>query len=89
VGGPGGPHVTDDVPYTLVPLARAGLAAGVPTPATDAVIALASCLVGVDLMSAGRNPDALGLAGVRPTDTGRWLKEAVEHAPRATTWWSV
>jgi len=89
VGGPGGPQVTDDVPYTLVPLARSGRAAGVATPATDAVIALASCLVGVDLMSSGRDPDALGLEGVRPADTRRWLKEAAEHAPRATTWWSV
>ena len=89
VGGPGGPHVTDDVPYTLVPLARSGRAAGVATPATDAVIALASCLVGDDLMSAGRNPEALGLDGVRPADTRRWLKEAAERAPGATTWWSV
>ncbi len=89
VGGPGGPHVTDDVPYTLVPLARSARAAGVRTPATDAVIALASCLVGADLMAAGRDPDALGLGGVRPADARRRLKEAPEHAPRATTWWSV
>lgn len=89
VGGPGGPHVTDDVPYTLVPLARAARAAGVPTPATDAVIALASCLVGADLMATGRDPEALGLSGVRPADARRRLKEVPEQAPRATTWWSV
>jgi opine dehydrogenase len=89
VGGPGGPHVTDDVPYMLVPLARSARAAGVSTPATDAVIALASCLVGTDLMAAGRHPEALGLGGVRPADARRRLKEVPEHAPRATTWWSV
>lgn len=89
VAGTGGPHITDDVPNTLVPLALAGKAAGVPTPATDTVVALAGLLVGTDLSTTGRSLEALGLGGVRPADVRRRLSEAVDHEPRTTTWWSV
>jgi opine dehydrogenase len=89
VGGRGGPHVTDDVPHTLVPLAYAGRAAGVPTPATDTVIALASILVGTDLMATGRSLEGLGIGGVRPTDLRRTLSSAADERPQATTWWTV
>ncbi|WP_310961248.1 NAD/NADP octopine/nopaline dehydrogenase family protein [Nocardioides terrisoli] len=89
VGGTGGPHVTDDVPHTMVPLVRAGRNAGVPTPATEAVVALASCLIGDDLMSTGRSLEGLGMGGIRPPDVRRRLSTAAEVAPQAMTWWSV
>jgi len=89
VGGTGGPHVTDDVPNTMVPLVRAGLNAGVATPATEAVVALASCLIGDDLMSTGRSLEGLGMGGVRPADVRRRLSTAAEVAPQAMSWWSV
>jgi opine dehydrogenase len=72
----GGPHVRDDVPNMLVPLASAGRAAGVPTEATDALIALASVLTGNDFARHGRRLESLGLAGYPPHELRRVVAEA-------------
>ena len=55
--------LADDVACSLVPLAAAGQAALVPTPAADALVATASLLCGVDFATLGRSFGALGLAG--------------------------
>ncbi len=54
----------DDVACSLVPLASAGAAAGVPTPSIDAMVAAATLLTGVDYRSLGRSFGALGLNGL-------------------------
>lgn len=68
-----GPHVSDDVPNMLVPLASAGRNAGVPTPATDAVIAIASVLTGADFARHGRRLETLGLDGIPAHELRRYL----------------
>ncbi len=55
--------LADDVACSLVPLAAAGCAAGVPTQAADALVATASLLCGLDFAALGRSFGALGLAG--------------------------
>lgn len=56
-------YVTEDVPCGLVPLCEYGRAAGVPTPAMDAVISLANAMMGKDYRASGRTLEKLGLAG--------------------------
>lgn len=58
--------LADDVACSLVPLCEAGSAAGVPTPASAALVATASLLCGVDFAALGRTFGALGLAGQTP-----------------------
>ena len=61
---------------SLVPLTSAARIAGVPTPATDAMVALASAMLGADLATAGRTLSAIGITG--DIDTARRaLEEAV------------
>ena len=57
-------HVLDEVPNTLVPIASFGAVLGVPTPAIDAIITLASAMVGVDFRQEGRTVETLGLGGL-------------------------
>lgn len=54
-------YVTEDVPCGLVPLCEYGRAAGVPTPAMDAVISLANAMMGKDYRASGRTLEKLGL----------------------------
>lgn len=89
VAGTGGPHLSDDVPNTLAPLASAGRAAGVPTPATDAVVALAGCLLGADQLATGRSLEQLGLADERPADIRRRLAHLTDPSTSTRTWWRL
>lgn len=72
-GSHGGPHVADEVPHSLVPLASAATAVGIPTPATDSLIGLASALVGVDFAREGRTLATIGLDGQSPDALRRLL----------------
>ncbi len=54
----------EDVPCGLVPISSIGAQAGVRTPVTDALIALASLSRGTDFRQAGRTAEALGLGGL-------------------------
>ena len=56
--------LTEDVPYGLVTWAALASQVGVATPVMDAVIALASAVLGVDCRSIGRLPSELGLTGL-------------------------
>jgi len=86
VAGHDGPLVSDDVAFTLVPLASAGEVAGVPTPATDAVVALASQLAGVHFRREGRTLDRLGLSGIHAGDLRRHLAERSSRRLEAMIW---
>lgn len=79
-GPGGGPHVAEEVPYGLIPLASAGRAAGVPTPVTDSLVGLASALAGADFVRDGRTMAALALDGVAPEELRRLLDGANEPA---------
>ena len=62
---------------SLVPLTSAARLAGVPTPATDAMIALASSVLKADLATAGRKLPAIGADGADIDTARRALEEAV------------
>jgi opine dehydrogenase len=82
LGDAGGPQLGDDVPNVLVPLASAGRHAGVPTPATDTVVALASVLARSDFARHGRRLETLGLDHV-PAHDLRWSLDAEFTGQRA------
>lgn len=71
--------IRDAVIGSLVPLTSAARLAGVDTPATDAMISLASALLGADLASAGRKLPAMGIDGV-DLDTARRAMETATGA---------
>jgi len=68
-GGPPGPtdrgtrFLAEDVPYGLVFCSALGRLAGVPTPATDTIVAVASLLRGTDYARANDLIGPLGLEG--------------------------
>jgi opine dehydrogenase len=55
--------LSEDVPFGLVTWAELGAAVGVATPVIDALITLASTVLGFDCRAAGRTTDDLNLAG--------------------------
>jgi opine dehydrogenase len=57
-------YIAEDVPVGLMPMSALGRAAGVPTPAIDAVIRLGSILAGTDFAGTARTLDRMGLAGM-------------------------
>jgi opine dehydrogenase len=57
-------YIAEDVPVGLMPMAALGKAAGVPTPAIDAVIKLAQTLSGNDFAADARTIDRMGLGGM-------------------------
>jgi opine dehydrogenase len=61
---------------SLVPVSSAGQVAGVATPATDALIDLASLITQADLRRHGRTLESLGLDGFTPDDVRRHLTDA-------------
>jgi opine dehydrogenase len=56
-------YITEDVPTGLIPMSALGAAAGVPMPATDALIRLACVMAGRNFADTARTIDRLGLAG--------------------------
>jgi opine dehydrogenase len=57
-------YISEDVPMSLVPLSSLGEMLGVPTPAIDMMIQLASILHSTDYRAVGRTVESLGLAGL-------------------------
>lgn len=86
VGTGGGPRVIDDVPHSLVPLASAGREAGVVTPATDTMVALASTFAGTDFGREGRSLQTLGLAGHDPGELRRVIAAPRADRPHTDVW---
>jgi opine dehydrogenase len=68
-------YITEDVPTGLVPMSALGRAAGVATPAIDAVIQMAQALAGSDFTGSARTLDRLGLAGLDAAGIRRALAE--------------
>jgi opine dehydrogenase len=56
---------------SLVPLVSAARLAGVPVPATQAIVQVVSSLVGADLASAGRRLETIGFADSGPDEVRR------------------
>jgi opine dehydrogenase len=57
-------YIAEDVPVGLMPMSALGAAAGVPTPAINAVIGTASIMAGTDFAADARTLDRMGLAGM-------------------------
>jgi opine dehydrogenase len=68
-------YIAEDVPVGLMPMSALGRAAGVPTPAIDAVIHLAAILAGTDFAGTARTLDRMGLAGMHAAQIRRTLED--------------
>ncbi len=55
-------YITEDVPVGLMPMSALGAAAGVPTPAIDALITLVRAMTGKDFSHEARTLERMGLA---------------------------
>jgi opine dehydrogenase len=56
--------ITEDVPTGLVPMSALGTAAGVRTPAIDALVEVVQNMTGKDFAAEGRTLERLGLSGM-------------------------
>ena len=61
-------YVTEDVPVGLMPMSALGRAAGVTTPAIDALITLVRAMTGNDFAAEARTLERMGLAGMDRRD---------------------
>jgi opine dehydrogenase len=68
-------YIAEDVPVGLMPMSALGRTAGVPTPAIDSVIHLATILAGSDFAATTRSLDRMGLAGMDAAQIRRMLDE--------------
>jgi len=68
-------YIAEDVPVGLMPMRALAEAAGVPCPAIDAVIRLASILAGTDFGADARTLDRMGLAGMDAATIRQTLAE--------------
>jgi opine dehydrogenase len=67
--------ITEDVPTGLIPMSALGAAAGVPTPAIDALVEVVRNMTGRDFAAEGRTLDCLGLSGMNATEIRRVMDE--------------
>ena len=67
--------ITEDVPTGLIPMSALGAAAGVPTPAIDALIAVVQSMTGRDFAAEARTLARLGLSGMSATEIRRVMDE--------------
>jgi opine dehydrogenase len=65
-------YITEDVPFSLVPMLSLAQVAGVDTPVIRAAVNLASVLTGEDYMVQGRTAMSMGIAGMAG-------QELIEH----------
>jgi len=68
-------YITEDVPSGLIPMRELGKAAGMATPAIDAVVTLAQILAGHDFAAGARTLARLGLAGMDAAQIRRVVAE--------------
>ena len=68
-------YIAEDVPVGLMPMLALAQAAGVPTPAIDSVIRLATILAGTDFADTSRTLDRMGLAAMDAAQIRRTLEE--------------
>lgn len=67
--------ITEDVPTGLVPMSAIGAAAGVKTPAIDALIEIVRNMTGRDFAAEGRTLERLGLKGMDGQRIRRTMEE--------------
>ncbi len=67
--------ITEDVPTGLIPMSALGAAAGVPTPAIDALIGVVRNMTGRDFADDGRTLARLGLNGLSAREIRRVMDE--------------
>jgi len=67
--------ITEDVPTGLIPMSALGAAAGVPTPAIDALVAVVRTMTGKDFAPEGRDLARLGLSGMSATEIRHVMDE--------------
>ena len=73
-------YVTEDVPFSLVPLASLGAQFGVDTWATEAMIRLGCVVHGTNYFERGRTVEDIGLQGLRVREVKRYVtKGRVKH----------
>lgn len=61
-------YINEDLPFGLAPWASIGRMWDIPTPAVDAVVRIASIMVGVDYFSEGLSVKDLGIEGLSPEE---------------------
>ncbi len=68
-------YIAEDVPVGLMPISALGTAAGVPTPAIDALLEIARAMTGKSFAAEARTLDRMGLAGMNAAA----IRRVVEH----------
>ena len=69
--------LTEDVPYGLATWGELGAQAGVATPIIDALVTLASAVLGTDFRAGRRSLDDLGLAGLDEAALAALLRDGI------------
>ena len=67
-------YITEDVPVGLMPMSALGAAAGVATPAIDALITLVGAMTGKDFSGDARTLDRMGLGGMGAAEIARFVE---------------
>jgi opine dehydrogenase len=70
-------YITEDVPVGLIPMSALGAAAGVPTPAIDAVVTLVRAMTGKDFSHEARTVERMGLGGMDAPQIRRFVDKGV------------
>jgi opine dehydrogenase len=70
--------ITEDVPTGLMPMSALGAAAGEPTPAIDALVALVQSMTGKDFAAEARTLARLGLSGMSANEIRRVMDEGFD-----------
>jgi opine dehydrogenase len=68
-------YLSEDVPFSMVPLASLGAQFGVETWATQAMIRLACVMHGTDYLARGRNVEDMGLKGLRTHEVVQYVQD--------------
>jgi opine dehydrogenase len=68
-------YITEDVPFSLVPIVSLGNQFGVNTWAIDAVVRLACAAHGTNYFERGRIAEHMGLKGLRVSEVLRYVEE--------------
>ena len=67
--------IMEDVPTGLIPMSALGAAAGVRTPAIDALVQMVRIMTGKDFAAEARTPERLGLSGMDGPQIRRVMDE--------------
>src|SRR3954447_8671923 len=67
--------ITEDVPTGLIPMSALGAAAGVNTPAIDALVEVVRSMTGKDFVAEARTLERLGLGGMGAPQIRRVMDE--------------